>query len=233
MFLNRSIPGICALLLFIRCLSPEYTNPYDPEGDKPLPLAPQNVSLTAFEDKAVCINFEYEYDNGAKIKIERNEIVIAIMSSGTEVYDYWELSEDVSMKYRLGAYNDFGSTQAPTSYFKNKVAPRITIASSIKDKDTVSFDKIVMSGTVWDSSDVRLLTITDAFNEDTVTLYKQVTGYKQYSWNHTVNFEEGKNIISIYSQDKSSCKSDTTINVTVYYLSSLKNSKPQALSTGD
>ncbi len=207
----RPLVTVLLVPLFISCF-PGFDNPFDPEGDKPLPLAPRNIALSSPEKGAVRVTFAYEYASNAKIRIKRKEVVIAIMTSGTEFTDYTETPEDVSIKYKLTGYNDFGSTDAPECLFDKKVPPRVSILSVVND--TVTYNKVTLYGTVWDSSNVDIFSI----NNESISL-DYLGPYYNYAWMHTLTLNKGMNKINIYTKDKSPCASDTTILLEIFYLS--------------
>lgn len=206
----QRISIISGIFLFLSC-APEFNNPYDPDGDKPLPLEPTDISITSPERGTVYITFFYEYASNSKIRIKRDQTDIAILTSGTEFYDYWPFSEDTSMRYKLTGFNDFGSTNAPKIYFYYIIPPRIKILSKVED--TVYTGNMSLSGTVWDSSDIDVFTI----NNDAVPLTPYGADTLFYNWDYTLILDNGDNPISIYAKDKSSFDSDTTIELSVYY----------------
>jgi len=196
-------------LLFVGCF-PGFNNPYDPDGDKPRPLPPRDISFLKLDTGAILITFTYEYESNSKIVIKREDIIVATMSSGTECTDYYEVAEDASVNYCLTGKNDFGRTDV-SARFENKVPPRIVVYSDIPD--TTAYNNLEIFGKVWDSSDVSLLQI----NSDTVDLEEDPWQEDTYLWRHSVYLEKGSNTLNIYARDNSECESDTTHTYTVYY----------------
>jgi len=206
------------LLVFILCAGcvPDFNNPYDPENERPLPLAPTDISFTPTELHTLRIRFNYEYANHSIVKIKRGGRTIARLSSGNEIFDYWEFSEDTSMKYWFIGSNNFGETGEKV-YFKNRIPPRIEIRSGLKD--TVFTYKVVLNGTVWDSSDIDIF----AIGEDTIPLYNKKD--LKYQWEYRLYLKPGLNNPRIYAKDDSSIESDTTIEFSIYYAESSKRTE--------
>lgn len=218
---------IFLILPFSGC-TPDFDNPYDPKNTEPLPLAPQNVTLTSKEDGMVTIRFEYEYSRNSLVSITRNDsIIVKKLKSGNEFNDYWTFAEDTSMEYVLTGYNNFGENDSPKKYFTLKVPPRITIHNHIADSsiDTVYNEKLKLSGRVTDPSGIN----TEKFiiNNKKINLEKVKSKIPHFylCWEYFSILNSGLNTIKIYSEDDSKFHSDTTVTLFFYYFGQNRKKK--------